>query len=70
MTNCYPVKIAKENVYHRRKITAQNEFDLLKHILEHLSMCDSSFRFLTRTKTDLSRDLLAKHAFLAKLAMV
>lgn len=54
----------KENVYPcKKKITAENEFDLLKYILECLSVCDSSFSFLTRTKTDLSRHFLEQHAF-------
>lgn len=66
----YPVKISKENFYHPRKTTAQSEFDLPKHILECLNMSDSYFFPLTRTKTDLSRDSLAQHAFVAKLARV
>ena len=44
-------------------ITAENEFDLPKYILECLSVCGSSFSFLKRTKTDLSRDFLEQHAF-------
>ena len=50
----------------KKIITAENEFDLPKYILACLSIWDSSFSFLTRTKTDLSRDFLEQHALWGK----